>query len=89
LPWNWRCSQDRIDLGRQDEVIFSQPPDRVGPNVNLDLSPSQADIGVVIFPLGDFAHLIDKLESLSEIRELENLGQMVFLNHAPTADLLS
>src|SRR4029077_6301060 len=63
-----------IDLRRQNEIAFRQSVDFVRISLDFHTSPSQRDIRMVTFGLGDRAHAVDEIECCFEIRESVSLG---------------
>jgi hypothetical protein len=55
-----------VNLGRQDEVRLSQSVHRVRPGCDLNLAPSQQNIGMMPLLLGNFSYLDN------EARAVEN-----------------
>src|SRR5439155_23612563 len=49
-------SRQALELRGHHEIILVQPPDRVGPEHELDLVPMDVDVGVVPLLLGDLRH---------------------------------
>ncbi len=49
---------DSVDLRSQNEVRLRQPIHRVRPGGDLDLAPSEQDVGMMALLLGQFAHSI-------------------------------
>src|ERR687886_1785365 len=78
---------DRVDLSREDEVALGEAVYFVRPDRNLDLTPAEADVGVVPLLLGELAHLIDEAQSLAEVLEPEDPPQVVLLDDLPFGDL--
>ena len=57
------------------------------PDRNLDLTPAEADVGVMPLLLGELAHLVDEVQSLAEVLEPEDPPQVVLLDDLPFGDL--
>src|SRR3989442_3586096 len=54
------------------------------PGCDLDFSPGQVDIGVMTLLFRQLANQIDEPKSLTEIRKLEQLRNVVLVDGAPT-----
>ena len=61
----------RIDLGGQDEVVFRETVDGVGPDVEADPVIVDVDVGVVAFFLGEIGHPVHELHRRDKIFKLE------------------
>src|SRR5207245_2758055 len=73
-----------VDLGGQDKVVLRQAIDFMRPGCDLDFSPGQLDIGVMTLLFRQLANQIDEPKSLTEIRKLEQLRNVVLVDGAPT-----
>src|SRR5512134_2278731 len=65
------CSRQLIDLGRHYEIVLVQALDFVRVQLDRAVTPSEADVGVMAFCLGEGADLVDELHGFLEVRECE------------------
>ena len=77
-----------VDLCGQDEITFCQTIDFVGPDRNLNFSPSQKDVRMVTLLFREIPNLIDKFESPAKIGKLQSFCDVVLLDHVPSIHLL-
>lgn len=77
-----------VDLGSQDEIAFCQTIDFVGPDGDLNSSPSQKDVRMVTLLFREIPNLIDKFESPAKIGKLQSFCDVVLLDHVPSVHLL-
>src|SRR6266403_6209587 len=54
-----RARGQRVHLGGHDEVVLVQPLDLVRVEDDAAVAPTEADVGVMAFPLGDLGDLLD------------------------------
>ena len=57
------------------------------PASDLDFPPGKEDIWVVTQLFGKLTYAVYELESLTKVRKLKTLGDMVFLDDVPAVDL--
>src|SRR5215470_1450757 len=69
-----------VDLGGEDEVVLCETAGSVGPEVDLQRSVAEVEVGVVAFGLGDQSDAVDQLDAGHEALEAQGPGedQMVF-----------
>src|SRR5580704_19340172 len=72
-----------IDLRRQNEIRLSQSIHRVRPGRDLNIAPSQQNVGMMSLLLGDFADSIHESKSRFEVGKLEGAHEMMFVNDLP------
>ena len=66
----------RVDLGRQDEVVFGQTVCGVGPNIQPDLIIKNMNIGVMPFGLRDLGNFVYKNHCFLEVAKLKIAGDL-------------
>src|SRR6266849_1868206 len=81
--WGPVWLQQSIDFRCQDEVRLGQPIHRVCPGGDLDLAPSQQDVGMVPLLLGQFAHSIHESQGGPEIGKLVGAHEVMFIDDIP------
>ena len=73
-----------VDLRRQNKIALREPIDLVRPDLHVDLSPRQKNIGMVPFLLRRLANSIDEIERRAEIGKGEALREMVSVDYLPS-----
>src|SRR5208282_2608509 len=81
---NVLCDSDEpVNLCCQNEIRLRQPIHRVRPGCDLDLAPSQQNVGMMALLLGQCANSIHKGEGRQEIGELVGAHEVMFLDDVP------
>src|ERR1035441_2612348 len=75
--------EELIDLRGHDEVRLGQSIHRVRPERDLDLAPSQQDVGMMALLLGESANSIHESESGLKIGELEGAHDVMLVDDVP------
>ena len=57
-----------VDLRAQDKIALAQTFDLMGEDDDVDLPPGERQVRMVALFLGQFAHTIDEIEGLAEVR---------------------
>src|SRR5258706_885504 len=78
-----------LQLRCQDEVALGESVHFVCIDAHLDLSPGEADVGMVPFLLGDGADLVHQFERGLEIGKLVGPRQMMAVDDLPSRHLFS
>lgn len=101
-PAKWKERQNRIQLPffnkllklvelvnlcSKDEIALRKTVDFVRPASDLDFPPGKEDIWVVTLLFGELTYAVYELESLTKVRELKALGDVMFLDDVPAVDL--
>jgi hypothetical protein len=76
-----------FDLGGQNKIALGQAVDLVSPDLHLDLTPGQEQIGMVSLGFGDGARPVDEVQGAPKVRESVDLPQVVPVHHLPSGDL--
>ena len=63
--------EEPVNLGGHDEIVFVQTFDLFRLHHHCDVAPSKANIGVMTFGLGEFAHLLNERQRLAKVAKLE------------------
>ena len=72
-----------INLRRENKVRFRQPVHRVRPGSDLNLAPSEQNIGMMPLLLGNLSNTVHKGECGTKIWELVGAYQMVLAHDIP------
>lgn len=72
-----------VDLRSQDKVAFRQPVYRVREDLDSHLPPGKKQVRMMTLFFGDIACTIDKIETLTEVREKEIPFDVVLLDDPP------
>jgi hypothetical protein len=72
-----------IDLRGQDEIRFGQSIHGVRPGRDLDLAPSEENVGMMALLFGQFANPIYKSQSRLEIGEFVGANQVMLVDDCP------
>jgi hypothetical protein len=81
--------EERGDLGGQDEIILVETTDLMGVELHNNVTPTEPEIGVVAFLLGDFTNPIDETQRRGKILEAESSFQAgSFMGQTPPGCLL-
>src|ERR1700686_4586012 len=76
-----------FDLRRQNKVRFGQPINRMRPGRDLDLAPSQQDVGMMPLLLGDFANAIHECQGGLKVRKLVGTHDVMLADDIPLRGL--
>src|ERR1035437_2974950 len=81
--WRSVWLRQLLDFRRQDEVRLGQSIHRVRPERDLDLAPSQQDVGMMALLLGHSANAIHESERGLKIGELEGSHDVMLVDDVP------
>jgi len=72
-----------IDLRRQNEIRFGQPIHCMRPGRDLDLAPSEQDVGMMALFLGQVTDAIHESQGRFEIGEFASAHEVMFVDDPP------
>jgi hypothetical protein len=78
-----------IDFRGHNEIALRETVNSVGPESDLDLTPSQKDVRMMPLFLGHGSYAIHEIESLLKIREGKFARDVMFVDHAPIGQLMA
>src|SRR6266849_11221580 len=76
-------SDEPVDFRGQNEIRLGQPIRRVRPGGDLDLAPSQQDVGMVPLLLGQFTHSIHESQGGLKVGKLVGAHEVMFIDDIP------
>jgi hypothetical protein len=79
----WPDSHKLVDLRRQDEIRFGEPVYRMRPSGDLDLAPTEEDIGMMALLLGELANSIYERQGGLEIGKLVGTYDVMIVDDIP------
>src|SRR5215469_12460462 len=84
----WKLKRvELVNLCSKDEITLRKTVDFVRPARDLDFPPGKEDVWVVTLLFGELTHAVYELESLTKVRKLKTLGDVVFLDDVPAVHL--
>src|ERR1019366_1631579 len=81
IPLAWL--RQPVNLRCQDEIRLGQAIHRVGPGRDLDLAPSQQDVGMMALLLGQFAYFVHESQSGLKVGELVSAHEVMLVDDSP------
>ena len=80
-------SEETVDLRRQDKIRVGQTIHRVRPCGDLDLAPSEQDVGMMALLFGQFAHAIHESQGGLKVGKLESPHDVMLADDLPLRGL--
>src|ERR1700674_5602819 len=80
-------SEEPVDLRGQNKIRFSQPIHCMRPGRDLDLAPSQQNIGMMTLLLGEFANAVHESQGGLKIGEFVCAHDVMLVDDIPLRGL--